>query len=104
MKETDKLRWAVKASTRNRKNQYVGFANGNKEVFTDTTWHLLYDGKIVHSLSGNLGENSIRALADQYNREGKTIELSDTKLYMDMSAEDKLKLAAKTSPELFQAD
>lgn len=75
-----------------------------EKVFTH---YLLYQGKKVHSLTGDNGLTILTETANRYNEEAYDPELNGTKLLFELSASQRKKLDdewAKSVPDLFPVE
>lgn len=73
-------------------------------VFTHS---LKYEGKKVHSLTGDNGLKILTQTAREYNESGYTPEFSGTKLLFELSSAQRKKLddlCAKSVPDLFPVE
>lgn len=94
--------WTVTTKEREKKSN-IGY------ISTESTFEhsLLYQGRKVHSLTGDNGKTILTETAARYNDEGYAPDLSSTKLLFELSATQRKKLDdewAKSVPDLFPVE
>jgi hypothetical protein len=92
------LNWTITSST---KEKPVKGRLDPEKVFTH---YLRYQGKKVHSLTGDNGLTILTETASRYNLEGYVPDISSTRLLHELSQSQRKKLDdlwAKSVPDLF---
>jgi hypothetical protein len=101
MKKQNTPPWTVTTKERDHK------AKSGKSIETIFEHSLCYEGKKVHSLTGDNGKTILTETAARYNDEGYAPDLSSTKLLFELSATQRKKLDdewAKSVPDLFPVE
>lgn len=99
MKSEPKEKWTISCREMKVQNKAVPVTSSLREE-KRYEWRLHYEGVRVHSLHGLQAEDSLRSIAKQWNEQGYEPRFVKGKIYLDMSQQEKLKLAMLSSPPL----
>lgn len=99
MKTKSKEKWTVSCREMKVQNKAVPVTSSLREE-TRYEWRLHYESMRVHSLHGLQAEDILRGIAAQWNEQGYEPRFVKGKIYLDLSQQEKLKLAMLSSPPL----
>lgn len=99
MKSEPKEKWTVSCREMKVRNKLLPKDHASAEE-TRYEWRLHYQGMRTHSLHGLQAEDILRGIAAQWNEQGYEPRFVKGKIYLDLSQQEKLKLAMLSSPPL----